>query len=53
MPLNKDFAKIKRNMLKEYGKGRGERIYHAWVNKHGYDDTKSMAAQAKERGRSR
>ena len=41
MPKHKDFQKIYNNMLKQYGK-RGKQVYYAWVNKHGYDDTKPL-----------
>lgn len=34
MPLTKKGQKIKRNMVKEYGKEKGERIFYSWENKN-------------------
>jgi len=33
MPLTKKGSKIKRAMVKQYGKERGEQIFHASANK--------------------
>lgn len=33
MPLTRGGRKMKRNMIKEYGKKRGERIFYATENK--------------------
>lgn len=33
MPLNKTGEKIKREMMKEYGEKKGEKVFYASVNK--------------------
>ena len=33
MPLTKKGAKIKRNMIKQYGAKKGEQVFHASQNK--------------------
>ena len=40
LPLHPDFQRIKDKMVEKYGKDKGTRFFYAWVNKHGYDDTK-------------
>jgi hypothetical protein len=40
MPRHPDFEKIYRRFIARYGPERGERLYYAWLNSHGYDDTK-------------
>lgn len=58
MPKHSDFQEIYDAMQKEYCTGetedtkpeggpctRGDEVYHAWLNKHGYDDTKSLESQ--------
>src|SRR3972149_7705174 len=32
-------------MIQQYGKEKGERVYHSYVNRRGLDDTKSMKGQ--------
>ena len=44
-PMHKDFSKIKSGMVKQYGKDKGEQVYYAWLNKHGYDDTKAFPSK--------
>ena len=34
MPLTNEMAKIKKAMLKTYGKEKGEEVFYAWENKH-------------------
>jgi len=46
MPVHEDFAKIRANMLDFYGEKQGENVYHAWLNKCGYDDSKPMKGQS-------
>ena len=43
MPMHPDFKKILESFKEEYGEEKGERIFWAWVRKHGYDETRSMA----------
>lgn len=33
MPLSKGLKKMEKNMIKEYGKVKGERIFYATLNK--------------------
>ena len=40
MPKDPDFVKIHARFIKQYGEKKGEELYHAWLNKKGYDDTK-------------
>jgi len=42
MPLHADFQKVKNKFASEYGAEKGEEVFYAWMNKHGYDDTKPM-----------
>jgi hypothetical protein len=42
MPLNADFQKVMDDMIKRYGPEKGKKMFYAWKNKHGYDDTKSF-----------
>ena len=46
MPVHADFDKIRANMLDFYGEKEGESVYHAWLKKCGYDDSKQMEGQA-------
>lgn len=48
MPMHKDFRKILNNMIKQYGKEKGTQVFWAWVNKHGYDETKSLGSQQRK-----
>jgi len=48
--MHSDFSKIKRGMTKQYGKEKGEQVYHSWLNKHGYDDTKPLSEQKSKAG---
>lgn len=43
MPLHPDFQRILESFREEYGEGEGERRFYAWLRKHGYDETRSMA----------
>jgi len=40
MPLHPDFQKIYDKMVAQYGAKKGKTVFYAWVNQHGYDDTK-------------
>jgi len=40
MPKHKDFQKIYKRFIKQYGKEKGKELYFAWLNKKGLDDTK-------------
>jgi len=42
MPRHEDFQKIIQNFIDQYGTEEGEQKYFAWLNEHGYDDTKPM-----------
>ena len=42
MPLHSDFQKILNNYVKQYGAKEGKSFFYAWLNKHGYDDTKAF-----------
>lgn len=42
MPRHEDFLKIFQNFVDQYGPEEGETKYFAWLNEHGYDDTKPM-----------
>lgn len=42
MPRHEDFEKIYQNFIDQYGAEEGEEKYFAWLNEHGYDDTKPM-----------
>ncbi len=42
MPLHSDFQKILNNYVKQYGSKKGKSVFYAWLNKHGYDDTKAF-----------
>jgi len=48
MPKHSDFVKIHSNFVSEYGKEKGEKLYHAFINKHSYDDTGSFPKKEKE-----
>jgi hypothetical protein len=41
LPRHEDFEKIYQNFIDQYGE-EGEQKYFAWLNEHGYDDTKPM-----------
>ena len=45
MPLGKAFRKALNGMVKQYGPKKGKSIFYAWVNKHGYDDTKDTLSE--------
>lgn len=45
MPISPEFARIRRKMIKDYGKEKGEEVYHSWLNKYGLDDTKPLSKQ--------
>jgi len=40
MPKNKDFQKIYKRFVSQYGKDKGKDLYFAWLSKKGLDDTK-------------
>lgn len=42
LPRHEDFQKIYQNFIDQYGEEEGENKYFAWLNEHGYDDTKPM-----------
>ncbi|HDQ05713.1 MAG TPA: hypothetical protein ENN36_03190 [Candidatus Bathyarchaeota archaeon] len=42
MPRHEEFQKIYQNFIDQYGAEEGEEKYFAWLNEHGYDDTKPM-----------
>jgi hypothetical protein len=42
MPRHEDFQKIYQHFIDQYGEEEGEDNYYAWLNEHGYDDTKPM-----------
>ncbi len=42
LPRHEDFEKIYQNFIDQYGEEEGEKKYFAWLNEHGYDDTKPM-----------
>jgi len=44
MPKHSDFQEIYDAMKEQYG-DRVDEVYNSWLNKHGYDDTKSLATQ--------
>ena len=44
MPKHSDFQEIYDAMQEQYG-DTVEEVYNAWLNKHGYDDTKSLDSQ--------
>src|SRR5207245_2775852 len=37
-------------MISQYGKEKGTSVYYAYVNKHGYDDTKPFPGKKEEYG---
>jgi hypothetical protein len=41
-PMHSDFQRVKDKMVSQYGEKKGTQVYYAWVNKHGYDDTKAF-----------
>jgi len=45
-PRHDDFKKILDNFIRQYGEEKGTRLFYAWVNKHGLDDTKPYSVQA-------
>ena len=47
MPLHPDFHKILNNYVKQYGAKKGKSVFYAWLNKHGYDDTKPFPGKKK------
>ena len=49
MPKHNDFQHIYAGMIEQYGKEKGEQVYYAYINKHGYDDTKPMNEQKKKK----
>jgi len=42
LPTRPDFQKILDNMIEQYGEEKGRQVYHAWLNKMGYDNSKPM-----------
>jgi hypothetical protein len=42
LPRHPDYKKIYQNFIDQYGEEEGEKKYFAWLNDHGYDDTKPM-----------
>lgn len=49
MPKSDDFKKIHARFIKQFGMTKGEDLYYAWMNKHGYDDTKPFPKKKEER----
>lgn len=49
MPLHPDFEKVYKKFKSKYGNEKGKDLFYAWVNKHKYDDTKSMSSQKKQK----
>lgn len=47
MPKHPSFQSIYANMKEQYGEHADE-VYYAWVNQHGYDDTKPFPKGAKK-----
>jgi hypothetical protein len=47
-PLHADFQKVKSGMISQYGKDKGTQVFWAWVNKHGYDETKPLPKKTKK-----
>ena len=47
-PKHKDYKRIYAGMIKQYGPEKGKQVYYAWLNKHGYDDTKAFPSKGKE-----
>jgi len=45
IPLHPDFQKVYDNFVSEYGAEKGKKLFYAYVNKHGYDDTKPMPSK--------
>ena len=45
MPRHSDFERVFRQMVKDYGKKKGEEVYYSWLTKHKYDDTEPMDKQ--------
>lgn len=45
MPRHPSFEKIYRRFIDRYGEEEGQRLYYAWLNKNGYDDTKPFPNQ--------
>jgi len=35
-------------MIKQYGEKKGTQVFYAWVNKHGYDETKPLGGQQRK-----
>jgi len=44
-PIHPDFQRILRMFIQQYGEDKGRRLYYAWLNKYGLDDTKSLDSQ--------
>jgi len=51
MPKSADFKKIHARFVSQFGSKKGDEAYFAWVNKHKYDDTKSLSSQKKSKER--
>lgn len=49
MPKHKDFQKIHARFISQYGAEKGERLYHAFLEKKELDDTKPLPKGKKER----
>jgi len=49
MPKHADFQKIYNRFIKQYGSKEGKEFYHSWLNKKGYDDTKSFPKKGEKK----
>ena len=47
MPLSKDFSRIRKAFVEEYGKDKGMKFFYMWTNKKKLDDTKSFGYNLK------
>ena len=45
MPLHPEFKKILKELQRLHGKEKGERLFYAWINKKGYNETKPLSTQ--------
>jgi hypothetical protein len=44
-PIDSSFLPIYNGLIKKHGEDEGKRIYYAWLNAHGLDDTKDLGDQ--------
>ncbi len=49
MPIHADYKSTYNSMIKQYGKEKGKQVFHSWINKMGYNESKSRPGKNKKK----